>query len=268
MTVIAVSMVRDEADIVESTIRNMCAQVDSVIVADNGSVDGTRQILERLTAELPLEVVDDPEIGYWQSRKMTWLAGLAGDRGAEWVVPFDADEWWYCTGVRVADRLAGIGPGMMVATAELFDHVPTGSDSDDTDPVTRMMWRRRDPLPLPKVACRWRPGLVIHQGNHGCDYDGVLPASVPALTVRHFPYRTAEQFIRKVRNGAQAYRSTTLPAEAGAHWRQWGQLLDQCGELAVADVFRKWFWRADPTRHTIIDGERQPPLIRDPAPRL
>lgn len=266
--VTAVSMMRDEADIVEATLRHMAGQVDEIIVADNGSRDGTRDILSALERDLPLTVIDDPERAYLQSAKMTLLAHLAGGRGADWVVPFDADEIWYCNGVTVKERLEDIGVGMMVGEAELFDHVATGVDPDEPDPVKRIRFRRRQPLKLPKVACRYRPSLVIEQGNHGARYDGVIPAALPLLTVRHFPYRSTEQFLRKVRNGAEAYRAAgdKLPPDAGAHWRQWGQILETHGEEACADIFRRWFWRADPRQGLRIGDEVQPPLIFDPAP--
>ena len=57
MTTAAVTMVRDEADIIETTVRHMLTQVDVVIVADNRSVDGTREIVE----QLPVHLLDDPE---------------------------------------------------------------------------------------------------------------------------------------------------------------------------------------------------------------
>ena len=38
--------------------------VDKIVVADNRSVDGTREILE----SLPVTVIDDPEVGYYQSK--------------------------------------------------------------------------------------------------------------------------------------------------------------------------------------------------------
>lgn len=270
MTTFAVSMMKDEADIVAPIVRHMATQVDALIVADNGSTDGTRDLLADLARELPLTVVDDPEVGYAQSRKMTALAALAGGRGADWVVPFDADEWWYSPFGRIADVLGAIDDRWLVASATLYDHVATGHDGAGQDPTTRMVHRRRAPLPLPKVACRWRPDLVIEQGNHGARY-GFMPAVLDGqLVVRHFPYRSVEQFIRKVRNGAAAYRAMgeAVPVDVGAHWRQWGQILDERGEEAVTEIFRKWYWRADPSAALVIDGERQQRLLFDPVSGL
>lgn len=262
--VFAVSMVRDEADIIGVTVRNLQAQVDHVIVADNGSTDGTREILHGLG----VEVIDDPERGYYQSAKMTALAHLARERGAEWVVPFDADELWYSPHGEIRDVLADLPETCAVVGADLYDHVCTAVDPDEPDPVARIGWRRRGALALPKVAVRARPDLTITQGNHGARYS-IDPAVLRdgTLVVRHFPYRSAEQFVRKVRNGAEAYRAATgLPADAGAHWRQWGAILDEHGEDAVADIFRRWYWRRRPDRVERIEREDQPSLIFDPAP--
>ncbi len=77
MSVVGVSTVKDEADVVEWTLRHMADEVDSLVVADNGSRDGTREILAWLADELPLTVVDDPEVGYYQSRRITRLADEA-----------------------------------------------------------------------------------------------------------------------------------------------------------------------------------------------
>lgn len=255
MTVVAVSMVRDEADIIGATVEHMIRQVDHVVVADNLSTDATRSILERLACE----VLDDDDPGYRQSEKMTALARYAAkEHGADWVVPFDADEWWYSPHGRIADVLEAVAPQWLVASADLFDHVATGVDKPHDNPVKRIGWRRTNPVPLSKVACRWRDDLTIEQGNHGARYDGGATVLAGQLVVRHFPYRSAEQFVRKARNGAQAYAATDLPPDVGAHWRQYGAIAEAHGDEACADIFRQWFWVAEP--------QHDPGLIYDPAP--
>lgn len=255
----AVSMMKDEADVVFDTLSRMVEQVDFVIVADNGSTDGTREALE----QFDITVIDDPEPGYYQSWKMTGLAQHAADMGAGWVVPFDADEIWCAKHGTIAETLTSLPPEALTCEAPLFDHVATGKDPEGP-PVRSMHYRRREPAPLRKVAVRVQPGLVIHQGNHSASFPGVRhPLTVTGqLEIRHFPYRSPEQMIRKARNGAAAYAASDLPEEVGAHWRGYGKLSDE----QITEVFRKWFWREDPEAPIEIEGERQPPLVHDPCP--
>jgi glycosyltransferase involved in cell wall biosynthesis len=251
-TTIGVCMCKDEADVIAGTLLHMADEVDELIVADNRSTDGTREILAELEDLLPLTVIDDPEVGYFQSRKMTDLANLAADRGATFVVPFDADELWIGP-YRVRDILEGSGAD--VVTAKLFDHYASAIDPAGDDPFETIIYRKCKPSGLPKVAFRWLPGIVVHQGNHGVTTPG--DRVVDGLEVRHFPYRSPEQFVRKARNGAAAYKATDLPEHEGAHWRQYGELLERFGESALEDVYREWFWARQPH---LMD------MIHDPAP--
>lgn len=263
MTVAAVTMVKDEADIIEATLTHMLTQADYVLVADNMSTDGTSEILDRLQARhRQLLVIADVEVAYEQSAKMTRLATCAHNEwGVDWIVPFDADEIWYSPfHDRVADHLAELADQWLAMAATLYDHVATRlDDDDDDDPTSRMGYRRIEPLPLPKVACRWRPDLTIEMGNHGVRFDGGATIHEPQLVVRHFPYRSPEQLVRKVRNGAAAYAASSLPEQYGVHWRQWGQILDQSGEEAIHDLFYTWYYSMSPNR--VASG-----LIFDPAP--
>ncbi len=268
MSVWAIARVKDEADIICDTVRHMAHHVDRQLVADNGSTDGTRELLERMADELDLVVVDDPDVGYYQERKMSALAEIARHKGARWIVPYDADEIW-CTTGRMSRLLDGLDPSVLCVEAQLFDHVATGQDPGGPA-IERIGWRRTAPAPLRKVAVRATRGLVIHQGNHSASFPGVPhpPTVTNVLEIRHFPYRSVEQFVRKVRNGAAAYAATDLSEGVGGHWRGYGRILDERGEDGLAEVFHKWFWRADPTAAIEIDGERQPPLVFDPCAAL
>lgn len=255
MVTFGISMVKDEADVVEGTLRHMAGEVDHLIVADNASTDGTRDILAALADELPLTVIDDPETAYYQSFKMSRLADRAAEAGAVWIVPFDADELWVAPD-RIADFLAGVTAG--IVEANLFNHIATSLDEPGTDPFRTMVWRQRNPGALPKVAFRWEPGAAVHQGNHGVDLPS-NPDTAHGLEVRHFPMRSPQQMVSKARNGAAAYAATDLPEHQGSHWRQYGALLDRLGEQAMHDVFREHWWHLSPTDSG---------LVHDPAPYM
>ena len=255
-TTVAVAMVKNEADVIASTVAHMLTQVDEVIVADNGSTDDTRAILD----SLPVTVVDDPDPAYYQGRKMTFLAHLARTEfGADWVVPFDADEFWYSPFGTISQMCEQAAGEFAMLTAALYDHVATGADDQgETDPTVRIGWRRVTPAPLHKVAVAAAPTLSIHMGNHSADYTRAFQPRILAgqLVIRHFPYRSVQQFIRKARAGAAALAATDLPESAGKHWRDYGRLSDE----QMHEVFAQWFHVDDP--RAAAD------LIFDPVARL
>lgn len=256
MSTWAVSMIKDESDVVEGMLRHLVDEVDHLLVADNGSTDGTREILDQLAGELPLTVVDDPDPAYRQSAKMSALAERAAEGGATWILPVDADELWWSRFGRIRDILAPVDAD--VAPALLTNHFCTSLDPPGDDPFVTMQWRQAEPQALPKVAFRWREGAVIHQGNHGVTLPGRVVHAPNLVELRHFPYRTAEQMVRKAINGAAAYKAADgLPEEMGVHWRAYGRIVELHGPEALAGVFRQHFWYLSPTDSG---------MVHDPAP--
>ena len=96
---IGVSVVKNEADIIEANIRHNLGFLDRIVVFDHDSCDATRRILDALAAEgLPITLLarraDRAEFGFWQGEFMTALAKLAFEQhGADYVFPIDADEF-------------------------------------------------------------------------------------------------------------------------------------------------------------------------------
>jgi hypothetical protein len=252
-------MVRDEADLVEGWARHTVGEVDHLLVADNRSIDGTREILAKLVAEgLPITLTDDLDPAFRQSEKMSRLAARAVDMGAKWIVPVDADELWYSPHGRIRDVL----PELLVTVclADLYDHFRTGLDVDDPDPFKALVWRMRDPAEFRKVAFRWSVGAKVHQGNHGVDLpaDHLGNTRDDILEIRHFPFRSPAQHISKVRNGGEALGLTDLPADSGAHWRAHAEILARHGE--------EYFTRTVHEAHYLHPSPTDRGMIRDPAP--
>ena len=214
--IVAVTMVRDEADVISTTIAQLFAQgVDHVIAADNLSTDRTREILEGFGN---LTVVDDNEPGYYQAEKMTKLARQACDMGADWVLPFDADEIWYGIEGTIAERLAGCDADVVMAAG--WDHIVTSPGDQRFSP-----WRRPEYQTLSKVAFRACPTAELNMGNH--DVRGAGPHYTSGvLEYRHFQYRSLAQMARKLRNGRAAYEASDVHHLHGVHWREGGLLTD------------------------------------------
>ncbi len=215
----AVGLVRDEGDIVETVVRNLVAQgVERVVIADNLSTDATASVLERLAGSLPVTVLADRLAAHYQAEKTTLLARAAARAGAGWVLPFDADEIWTAPVGTVAGWLEECDAD--VVQVPVFNHVPTeGDDPGEPDPVRRLRWRKAEPNRLHKVVFRADGRVRLHHGNHGVDRRGRRRRG---LEIRHFPYRSEEQFVRKVRQGSAALAATDLTDEVGKHWRGLG----------------------------------------------
>ncbi|CZT33306.1 glycosyltransferase family 2 protein [Rhizobium sp. 9140] len=95
MKIVGVVRTLNEDDIIEAVIRHHLAQMDSVIVLDDGSNDRTVVIVRAMIDEgLPIELIERRCVIFDEGNRNTFLFDRARDlHGADWVVFFDADEF-------------------------------------------------------------------------------------------------------------------------------------------------------------------------------
>lgn len=226
----AVTMVRDELDVIPSVLDHLLEQgVDGIIVADNMSQDGTWEYLKsRADREPRLHVGRDTMFAYKQALKMTRLAELATRAGADWIVPFDADEYWFAPEGELASWLRQRDAD--VVEADWYDMVLSSGL-----PITSESAFLMDSTPseLRKVAFRSLPAATLGIGNHTVRRLG--DRSVERLKVAHARWRSFEQISRKVRQGAAAMAATGR-TDYGTHWSQAAALEDDEIERMWADL--------------------------------
>lgn len=238
ISVWAVTMVRNEQDIIRQSICNMIDQgVDGLIVADNESDDRTPKILESLQhlARIPLVILTDTEVAYHQSQKMTRLGSHAHGLGAQWIIPFDADELWNAGNARVADIVRGHAEDIDVILCPFFNYVPTLMDEPSDDPLARLRWREKNQHYLQKVIYRYNSDITVDQGNHSCSSGRELktaPGGHP-IRIRHYPWRSFEQFKLKVKMAQQAHDFPDISIGHGAHWRPYAKIMIEEGERGM-----------------------------------
>ena len=193
---------------VASTVGLMAEQVDAVIVMDHGSTDGTRDVLSGLSGRYPLLVLDDADPLFRQSEAMNQLVTIATENlGADWIVPFDADEVWDLPEDPPSDA--------DTVRFRAFDHViVNGVDG---------MPYRRSLSSSTKVMFRPGTGRRLVMGNHSVSQPGQTVEADGI--VHHFPNRSVAQFERKVRRGVATYRE----GDYGGHWHRMAAQIDEEG---------------------------------------
>jgi hypothetical protein len=211
----SVSMVRNEADIVEAFVRHNLRYVDGMAIIDHGSVDGTLAILAALAREgLPLVLVESRAAGYLQGPMTTAMARrVFAQQGADFALPLDADEF-----VKVASRdafrqaLAAIPPGRH-GLLHWLTYVPAFDRARDG--IVAMLagaTRRAGEKQAFNKAVIGRhllddPAAVLGNGNHYvAAFDGQPLVEAPAhariharhAAIAHVPIRSADQLVAKV----------------------------------------------------------------------
>lgn len=176
------------------------------------------------------------------------------ERGANWVLNNDADEFWY--------HPSGTLKGALPSSASVLhmprrNMLPPAVETGD-DPVLAMRLAvirpqpdRATPATLrtlgTKALCPAAGLREVHSGNHGAAFDTRVQEHVGhGIIGYHYPIRSRTQFTRKVVDGAAALgRNKTQPYETGRHWREWhklykaGKLDAEYDRLSVPDTERE-----------------------------
>lgn len=225
-------MVRNEADILPATLAHIFTQgFDRALVVDNLSTDSTVATVRQLARDFPILLGFDSEPAYYQSVKMTALARWASRHGAGWVVPTDADEFWFAESMRVGDFLRSTH--FSVFDAPIHNLFPVSENPNPTGLASGPLRYDHAAYKLPKVALRGSQLLWLGMGNHWGHSPGLTGEG---LHVAHLPWRSERQVIRKLRQGAEALAKTSLQQELGGHWREGGARSDEQLHQAWLDL--------------------------------
>jgi len=252
-------LARDEADIIEANIRHHATLgVSKFVVTDNNSIDGTREILERLKNEFDLIVIDEHSHTIDQDLWVTRMANLLKEGNhADWVINNDADEFWLAQndtpltdsvqstlrcatdggrniGVLHCNRYNLIASQEVVKRDEyhftdnkyrvVHDWLDAKTELDLHDDSTALLDQNQHVIIRTlqgKVITRLDGLDSIDMGNHGAIHR-LDTLETGNIEVAHYPIRSYEQFKRKVVNyGSSLKNNSRFGPQTSLHLRRW-----------------------------------------------
>jgi hypothetical protein len=258
-----ICLVRDEVDILPHTLRAALDWADTIYACDNGSTDGTWELLQDFARDHPQVVLAGRNFEVYRNSMVADVANrfLANAGGGDWWCRLDADEI-YAEDPR--GFLRGLGNRVHAVEAVIVNYYFTEIElaAYDADPTSYLAeWTPSRPR---HYLSNWSElRFVRHQP--GVLWDDRWPRGIwdlrPApqrILMRHYEYRSPPQIQRRIYNRVARTEPASFSHEKMKRWVPLGL---EDGDLAFPglDGTDHDLWRSRVVRSAALsrdDGNR------------
>ncbi len=259
--------------------------IDHVAVADNGSTDDTQDVIARFGNATSTVVFDDFHAR--QAARMRLLDQLRARHTVDWVGVSDTDEFWFASGLHMADLLADVPPEVVAVNFDAKLFLPTALDAPDGPVMSRRHHRTASndsPLHTSYSAGKtfyrgaWLRKITDEHLNRELWTDRYRHE---VAAVHHYMVKDEDYFVQKVsrlaswvqdergpiarrlrrRRGVPADpRSLELPSWSSWFKKEWWRVYQEGGEEGVRRYYReRYTLGADALAEHVARGE----IVRD-----
>jgi glycosyltransferase involved in cell wall biosynthesis len=220
-------IIKNEADIIEQTLTAAATWCDHIYIFDNGSEDGTWELVQKLAARHPQIVLfkQDPKPFTDSLRAEIFSAYRHRSNEGDWWCRLDADEF-YVDDPRVF--LAKVPVSYNVVWTANLSYYFTDRDADlyradaslysDEMPVHQKCRYYINHWSEPRFF-RYANDLVWSEGDGGHPAENPRTRVYPArVTLQHFAYRSPQQIEKRLRTRRPALDNGVFPHEAVPNW--------------------------------------------------
>jgi hypothetical protein len=274
MKIFGLCCVRDAADIIGIVAAyHLAIGFDRLIVVDDGSSDGTSEIIGRLARKTRrIEVIRNESAAFDQASLTSAAADRATSQGADYLLPFDADEfYWFKYGLRstlapyvpdiirvsvtnfVQSRAVQRASALSLLRARFRPWVRGGEASIEV-PEGRCAFIEA-PF-ISKLIAPALAGLKFDMGNHRVFGITAPERRAMDIEILHLPLRARTILAQRTEN----FEPRIAPMRNTDVFGWQSLYFKRCQERGTLE--REW--RANSQRHSALDVDgRSVPLIPD-----
>ena len=215
MRVVGFTLVRNEEDVIEASIRHNLRFLDALAVVDHNSDDATPEILASLAREgLPIEVRRDDTLELRHAGMTTAGVRRVLAEGADLALPIDADEFVTIPSRERFERAVAAADPSRPLGIHSFTYLP---DLDGGGDIVARLKRARRAMPDAAGVSK----ALVRRGLPDVTHDAHDTLADDVASIAHVPVRSAGQFTSKVAVGALAMRLAGQGDEhAGSPWQE------------------------------------------------
>ena len=251
MQVHGLLVARNEADIIRTNVLyHLSLGLDRILIVDNGSSDGTDRVLRELARRDP-RVRWTRDEGLWYAGQLfTKIAREAFGEGADWVVPIDADEFWYAPGGDLRGVLEQSEAGALRATGLNFIqrreqeesvpdallhmtrriHEPVAAERGNRKPAADLVESQQiasvEIEPVRKWISRPTATIEMFRGNGKVEGVAGLKRATDEIVRLHAILRSRARLRAKAEGGERSKEAGSKPNQS-SHLMRWKRLKDE-----------------------------------------
>ena len=237
---LGLSVVKNEADIIEAMVRHNLTFVDHMHLIDNGSTDGTTEILGALAAETnSVTFESNPVLGHRQKELVNeFVKHRAAQYEPDHVVLLDGDELLMGDAAELRKLCSDVETPVVLNWTTYV--ATTDDDASECNPIKRIRHRRTKERPaFSKITfpAKLFQDATVSAGMHGLFRDGqrVNGRTTDAVCIAHFPVRSRQQVMSKSLIGHWNLTLRGVRGNQGVQWRDLATSILKNGDLSETE---------------------------------
>lgn len=221
--IVTITMVKNEADIIEYFIRYTLNFADEMIFIDNGCADGTIEIINRIREEgYKIRVYNEAHVFYEQFKLDNKYIQLLAKEDFDLIIPLDADEF-LASNAGLIEQLNCVGNDKI--TLVKWRTFCLNDDKKGSNLFERNnMLRVNESTPFTKVILPVQlirsNKFLVSMGHHNVIGDSLCKVENDEIFVAHFPVRSEEQIKLKIYQGVISQLMSSYRRVVAFHWKE------------------------------------------------